>query len=75
MEKKYAEITGKERGEFISPFRVKAGMLGNERIHSVRRPPPVNVNVCADGKYRGSELVWVTGVLSAGGQSAGAKSP
>lgn len=32
--------------------------------------PPVNVNVCADGK---SELVWVTGVLSAGGSKA--KSP
>lgn len=58
MEKKYAEIAGKERGEFISPFSLKAGMLGNERIHSHRRPPPVKVNVCADGKYRGPELVW-----------------
>lgn len=58
MEKKYAEIAGKERGEFISPFRLKAGMLRDERVHSVQRPPPVNVNVCADGKYQGSELVW-----------------
>lgn len=61
MEKKYAEIAGKERGEFISPFRLKAGMLRNERIHSVRSPPPGNVNVCADGKYRG--LNWFGGLL------------
>lgn len=33
MEKKYAEIAGKERGEFIGPFRLKAGMQRNERNH------------------------------------------
>lgn len=32
MENKYAVIAGRERGEFIGPFSLKAGMLKSERI-------------------------------------------
>lgn len=38
MEKKYAVIAGRERGEFISPFNLKEGMLKNERIPQCAHP-------------------------------------
>lgn len=52
---KYAVIAGRERGKFISRFSLKAGMLKNERS-----PQCADPNVCANGKYQGSEPVCVT---------------